>query len=606
MSTPISGSPSLLQKVFGIDLRSLALFRVLLGAVLMCVLAGNFRDLGALYTDGGVAPRSWVMELGNSTRISLYFLNGSLLFAAILLGIQTIAAWMLMLGWRTRLASIVSFILWASLMSRNPAALTPADSMIAGLLFWGMFLPLGARYSVDNALAADRSPVQNQTLSWASAGLLVQTVSPCFFSTLAAYTAVQPHESLTLYYALNLDQYANAAGHWLLSFPQLIATLSRLFFGLSLIAPLLIFSPLFTQATRLLALLGLLCVQVFVLMFLDAGALPWSCIAALCVLPGASAWEWLKQHDEQRNAGTLHIYYDRDHSFSRAMCLLLQEFLILPRAQIAEAQETPRTRSLMQANHSWVVLDAADQATMKWPALVTLLKRSPAWGWLARLLGAGFWEKPGNALYDGLARHRTRLDHLSTRLLSHSMSNAEPGKFWRYLSAVMLAVILLWSFSGVRWLPRQAGEQLAPVLEILNLDQAWTLYSISTLENDGWLMAPARLADGSELDALRPDHGAPDFSKPEHAIIAADGLRWIHYRNRLWQEDSVSQRRLYARYLCRVWNAAHADDAGKQMTQLSFIYMLERTPLPGPSPQIEQRVLSSHECPAGSSDRHFD
>lgn len=606
MSTPTSASTPWLQNLFGVDLRSLALFRAVLGAVLICVLAGGFCDLGALYTDGGVAPRSWVMELGNSTRLSLYFLNGSLLFAAILLSIQTIAAWMLMLGWRTRLASVVSFVLWASLMSRNPAALTPADGMIAGLLFWSMFLPLGARYSVDNALTANRSSDQNQTLSWASAGLLVQTVSPYFFSTLAAYTAVQPHESLTLYYALNLDQYANAAGHWLLSFPQLLATLSRLFFGLSLIAPLLIFSPLFTQATRLLALLGLLSVEIFVLVFLDAGALPWSCIAALCVLPGASAWEWLKQRDERRNAGALRIYYDRDHSFSRAMCLLLQEFLILPRAQITEAQETPRTRSLMQANRSWVVLDAGDQATMKWSALVTLLKRSPVFFWLAPLLSPAFIQKTGDMLYDALARHRTRLDHLSTRLLSQSTLNAEPGKFWRYLSAAMLAIILLWSFSGVRWLPRQIGEQLAPVLEILNLDQAWTLYSSSTLENDGWLMAPARLADGSELDALRPNHGAPDFSKPEHAVIAADGLRWIHYRNRLWQDDSTSQRRLYARYLCRAWNTVHANDPGKQMTQLSFIYMLERTPLPGPPPLIEQRILSSHECPADGSGHRFD
>ena len=601
MSTSSSATTPWLQNLFGVDVHSLALFRVVLGVVLFCTLASSFCDLGALYTDSGVAPRSWVMELGNSTRLSLYFLNGSVFFAVILLLIQSVAALMLIVGWRTRLASVISFMLWASLMSRNPAAWTPGDSMIAGLLFWSMFLPLGTLYSADNALTVGEPPAQTQILSWATAGLLVQAISPYFFSTLAAYAAPQPHESMTLYYALNLDQYANAAGHWMLSFPHLLATLSRLFFGLSLIAPLLIFSPILTQTTRFLALLGFLSVQVFVLLFLDAGALPWACIAALCVFPGASIWEFLKRRDERRNAGTLRIYYDRDHSFSRAMCLLLQEFLILPRAQILEAQETPRTRSLLQANHSWVVLDANDQATMKWAALVTLLKCSPLLGLPGRLLSANFWEKPGNVLYDALARRRTSLDRLSTRLLSKSRPDSELGWFWRWLSAAMLVVILLWSFSGVHWLPRPIGEQLAPALEILSLDRPWTLYSASTLENDGWLMAPARLTDGTELDVLHPDHNAPNFSKLTHAVIAADGLRWISYRNQIWTDDSAGQRRLYARYLCRSWNTAHAGDVTKQMTQLSFIYMLERTPLPGPSPQIEQRILSSHECPVDSS-----
>ena len=597
MSTSTTASTLWLRTLFGVDIRSLALFRVVIGVVLFCTLASSFCDLGALYTDSGVAPRSWVMELGNSTRLSLYFLNGSVFFAAILLLIQNVAALMLIFGWRTRLASVISFVMWSSLMSRNPAAWTPADSMIAGLLFWSLFLPLGARYSVDKVLTANQPSQSMQILSWASAGLLVQTITPYFFSALAAYNTELPHPSQTLYYALSLDQYANAAGHWLLDFPQLLATLSRLYFGLSLIIPLLIFSPLFTQATRLLALLGLLSMQIFLLVFFDAGALPWACIAALCVLPSASVWEFLQQRDESLNSGALRIYFDREHSFSRMMCLLLQEFLILPRAQILEAQDTARTRSLLQANQSWVVLDASDQATMKWPALITLLKRSPVFSLPARLFAASFWEKPGNALYDALARRRSVLDSCSTKLLSQPRLTSEPGRFWKSVSALMLFVILLWSFSGVRWLPRPIGEHLAPVLEILSLDRPWTLYSTSVLENDGWLMAPAKLTDGTEVDLLHPDQAAPNFNKATHAVIAADGLRWINYRSQIWADDSASQRRLYARYLCHSWNTAHAGDVTRQLTQVSFIYMLERTPRPGPAAQIEQRVLSSHECP---------
>lgn len=596
MNTTAPPLPSRLQTIFGVDLRSLALFRVLLATTMLCALMGSLCDLTALYSDSGVAPRSWVMDNSTATRLSLYFLNGTSLFTAALLITQLVFALLLLLGWRTRLASMVSFVLWASLMSRNPAALTPADGLIAGLLFWGLFLPLGARYSVESALAEKPESASHHHASWASAGLLLQAIAPWFISTLSVYAAAQPHESMVLHFLLSLDQYSNAAGHWLLGFPDTLAALSRLMFGLSLISPLLIFMPFFTQAARLPAMAGLLAMQLFILLFLDAGALPWAGIAALGVLPGAAVWERLNAWNQGRSAGALRIYYDQDHTFSRMMCRLLQAFLLLPRVQILAAQDTPRTRALLQANQSWVVLDSQDQATMKWPALVTLLRGSPLLFWLAPLLSAVWLEKPGNALYGALARRRAALDPMAARLMGTPEAESEPRSVWKHLPALMLAMLLLWNLSSVRWLPPSAGQIVAPVLELLRLDQTWALYSRSTLENDGWLMVPAKLADGSEVDLLRSDQGAPDFNKPGHAVIAADGLRWLGYRERLWQDNSASQRQLYARYLCRQWNDRHSGAPEKQVGQLSFIYMLERTSAPGTAAQIEQRILGTHSC----------
>lgn len=596
MSAPSSTSTSRLQNIFGVDLRSLALFRVLLGAVLLVTLLGSFCNLGALYTDSGVAPRSWVMDVGASTRLSLYFLNGSFAFTTLLLLIQTVAALMLLLGWRTRLASVVSFVLWASLMSRNPDVLMPADSLMAGLLFWSLFLPLGARYSMEAALNPAPANPQNQYLSWASAGLLVQIIAPYFFSTLAAYSDAQTHQSLVLFYWLNLDGYATSLAQSLLASVPLHTTLSRLMFVLSLISPLLIFAPVFTQATRLLAMIGFGLMQIFMLIFFDLGTLPWVSLAALAALPGASFWSWLKHRDERRNSGALRIYYDSTHPFSHAMCRVLQEFLILPRAEIHAAQDTPRTRSLMLANHSWVVLDASDQATMKWSALVTLLRHSPVFFWKGALLSPAFLQKPGDALYDALARHRATLNRFCVERTS-AQPEFNPHSLWKLFSALMLIATLLSSFAAVQWLPHTIGSGLTFVLQPLRLDQTWTLYSIPKLENDGWLMVNAKLTNGSEVDLLRANSTAPDFNKPPHSVIAADGTRWLSYRNQLWQDDSPSHRRLYGRYLCAKWNDAHASDDTKLAAQLTFIYMLERTSGLTRAPQIEQRILGTQECP---------
>ena len=53
-----AGRASLLAQLFGVDLRSLALFRVAIAVVVLVDLVVRADDLTALYTDVGVLPRS--------------------------------------------------------------------------------------------------------------------------------------------------------------------------------------------------------------------------------------------------------------------------------------------------------------------------------------------------------------------------------------------------------------------------------------------------------------------------------------------------------------------------------------------------------------------
>ena len=66
-----------LRRLFGIDLRNLALFRIGLGAILLIDLAIRFQDLQAHYTDAGVLPRESASDYYASTwRWSLHQLSG--------------------------------------------------------------------------------------------------------------------------------------------------------------------------------------------------------------------------------------------------------------------------------------------------------------------------------------------------------------------------------------------------------------------------------------------------------------------------------------------------------------------------------------------------
>src|SRR3546814_11715426 len=94
-------------------------------------------------------PRAWMIESDSRWRLSLYLINGQTWFVATLLLVQAGFALMFALGWRTRLAAIASFVLWASLINGHPIVLIRGDLLLCFLLFWAMVMPMAARSLVD-------------------------------------------------------------------------------------------------------------------------------------------------------------------------------------------------------------------------------------------------------------------------------------------------------------------------------------------------------------------------------------------------------------------------------------------------------------------------
>src|SRR5690349_18029748 len=119
---------SMLARIFGLDVRSLALFRIGLALFILYDVVSRSFDLAAHYTDFGVLPRDWAMRYytaspiysaWNPAWLSLHFLTGSALGISVLFGFQGIVAFALLIGYRTRLATFLSWFLLASLQARN-------------------------------------------------------------------------------------------------------------------------------------------------------------------------------------------------------------------------------------------------------------------------------------------------------------------------------------------------------------------------------------------------------------------------------------------------------------------------------------------------------
>src|SRR5918998_185013 len=202
-----------LVEVFGADLRSLAAFRMVLAALVLADLASRAPDLYAHYTDRGVLPRSILLqEALNRWQVSLNLMSGELYVQALLFGVAALAALALLVGYRTRLMTVIVWVLLLSIQARNPLILNSGDTLLRMLLFWGMFLPLGAHWSVDRALKAAPSRLSMHFLSLATVGLFMQIAFVYWFTAILKSGPAWRVDGTALYYALSIEEWVTPIG----------------------------------------------------------------------------------------------------------------------------------------------------------------------------------------------------------------------------------------------------------------------------------------------------------------------------------------------------------------------------------------------------------
>ncbi len=209
-------------EVFGCDLRSLAAMRIGLGLTIIMDLWARSADLSIFYSDKGVLPREDLLDHYGYVRdyyISLHMSGGSAAFEGVLFGIGAIAAFCLMIGYRTWLATLVSWMLLISLHVRMPLVLQSGDVVLRLLLFWSLFLPLGARASVDALQSPSIKAPPDRITSMATFGLMVQLSVLYIFTAALKTSSIWFPKGTAAIYALQVDHFATPFGKWMLTLP---------------------------------------------------------------------------------------------------------------------------------------------------------------------------------------------------------------------------------------------------------------------------------------------------------------------------------------------------------------------------------------------------
>lgn len=278
-----------LEELFSIDLRSLALFRIALGCLLLAELFVRAAYLEAHYTDLGVLPRGLIYEKSSLMRFFyVHFLTGRFDYQAILFIAQTFFAFALLLGYYTRLATVACWYLLASLQKRNLLVLQGGDILLLLLLFWAMFLPLGKRLSLDSLRAQEIPP--ERVFSGGSAALLLQVAFVYWFSVIFKWNP-DWLQGNAVYYALQLDHFATPLGIWMRQFPYLLVVLSYATFFLEFFCPTLAFSPIATARCRMIAVILAMGMHFGFSLGLELGLFAYTSMASWLVFIPTAFWQ---------------------------------------------------------------------------------------------------------------------------------------------------------------------------------------------------------------------------------------------------------------------------------------------------------------------------
>ncbi len=587
---------STIRTIFGIDLRTLALFRVSLATMVITDLVLRARDLRAHYTDAGMLPRAALLGDIGQWGYSLHLASGSAAIQAGLFVVAGLVALSLLVGYRTRLSTVVSWFLLLSLQARNPGIVQGADLLLSLLLFWGMFLPLEARFSVDAALNEQIQKAPDSYFSVATMALLLQCMSVYFFGALQKTAPTWIPDGTAVYYALHIDYLVTPFAIWLRHFPIFLQGLTYFVWGLELVAPLLMFSPLFHVPLRLLGLALLIGMHIGFALCLEIGIFPFVSITSLLAFIPGTVWKRLATRARAPGKLGVSIYYDEPCEFCRKVCLILRTFLLPRETPIRPAQGDPAIYRELQKHNSWVVVDRDGSHHFRWDAIALVFSRSLIFRPLGIVFGSRPLRRIGEKIYEAIARSRGSLGQWSAVALPYRERPIQPTRAANLIVAALIVLVLL---NNLRSLPGHRFQ--LPVLAkdvsaTLRLGQGWIMFAPSPSRVDGWYVVRGKTNTGAVVDVLHNRPGEPDWSRPIYLAREYATYRWRKFLMLLKNENGAKYRPYYAQYLCRTWNESRTRE--QQLAELTIYFNREIVPSEYQARHTQRVLVYEHTCSA--------
>ncbi|HEX8706708.1 MAG TPA: HTTM domain-containing protein [Pyrinomonadaceae bacterium] len=534
-----------------IDLRSLALFRILIGSLLVMDWVYRWPYLEAFYTSFGVLPLdSNYLRFTGPYHFSLLTWANTLTGVQLLFGAGLICYVLFLVGYRTKIFGLLSLLFFHSVLSRNTLILNGGDEVLLTMLIWGMFLPLGRRFSLDavrkparedaDANAAPDGTPSPPARAWrakpsVAAFAIIFQIAIIYFLTALVKSGDSWLDGSALYYTMHLDQIALPTGHWLSQQPMwLIKMLTWSTLVIEFLALPLILLPWCQPLLRRTAVLCLTAMHLGIWMTINIGTFPLVMISLNALLLDSAFWDSLRRQVSHR-------------------------FLRL--AALPEA-----ARGLVVRGHSAVLnpFRLARSRFLKSPKTI-----ASAEGEGVRVVklpaAAGRRRRPVLAI---LANGLAALLFLGLMMDSYNLNVSA-----RFKSARVYEPVALRAF-----------------LQLAELRPDWHLFAPNPLRIDGWFVIDGVTASGEHVDPLTGQ--APGWQKP--ADLASNNNRfWRKYLYHLLRKKSQLFKDYFVGYIMRKDEREHPSE--QRLVKFNLGFVLEKTLPPGaPQPFPLKRILIHH------------
>lgn len=498
---------------YALDPRSLAVFRIAVGLVVLVDLIRRFQHSLALYSDAGMLPRADAIPSLGQYRWSLLFSSGSPEFTSAIFLIGMVSAVAMILGWKTRFATILLWVILFSIQTRNHHLSSGADTLIRVSMFWAMFLPLGKMWSLDRYLAprqkqpSDSNSNVGTFASVATFALILQTASVYLFTAIMKDGPRWTEEGTALYYALGARDLSTGLGEWVFqNVPESILT--SLTYGTLLLefaVPILILLPLRSGWVRTVGVLLIVSLQLGILATMTVGLFPAISIAsAIGILP---KWFW----ENVVARVPFRFYGSRLQAKFPNVSTTLGGLMPQPRSERVLAHDSPRAGESALAS-------------------------------------------------DGQRMHFVNAPHVDRSRISTILGNS--------LAALSIVLMMAWNVQSVS--SYESPQPIRNAAIATGLYQTWSMFAPGPQMSSIWFVAEGELESGEVVDLMIPmfeddvSLRNPVVWDQSEDMVMKDKY-WRKYFHAIRGRDTESLR--FAAYSCRTWNAENAgEDRLKHVT----------------------------------------
>ena len=188
-----------------------SVFRLVAGGTILVQYLLNYGQRRYLYGPDGLWPYAkFAHDIAHTRNLSVYAWSSSLWYFELVFHLGVLAAFLWMIGWRTRLLTPIAFVFWWSLHQRFPMLWDGGDNVMQLVFVYALFANLGAHFSMDARRLAGRPPPPPWLAMFHNAAMIAFGIQISLVYAVAGLYKVQGEtwrNGTALYYAFRGGQF---------------------------------------------------------------------------------------------------------------------------------------------------------------------------------------------------------------------------------------------------------------------------------------------------------------------------------------------------------------------------------------------------------------